>query len=85
MSAEQALAPLTGRLRAWGLESLAAAALEQAGPLAFLGAQLLYVAAPVGGWLALDSQLTLLAGVLEDPQARRAWARQLAQEADGQA
>ena len=83
MSAEQTLAPLTARLRAWGLHGLTAKLLEQAGPLALLGAQVLYAAAPAGAWMAVDSQLTALAGVLEDSQARHTWARHLAQEADG--
>lgn len=82
LSVETALAPLTGRLRAWGLDGLTAALLEHGGPLAFLGAQALYAAAPLGGGSEPDSPIDRLAGVLEDPGARLAWARRLGQEAD---
>lgn len=78
MSAEQALRPLAGRLRAWGLQDLAAALLEHGGPLTFLGAQMLHLATPAAGLWASGDTLAALARVLEDAEARQAWARELA-------
>jgi hypothetical protein len=82
MSATNALDPLTRRLRAWGLHALTAAVLEQAEPVAFLGAQLLHVVSPAASLVGSDKTLTALAALLEDPQARLIWARQLAQAED---
>ncbi|MBL8056395.1 MAG: hypothetical protein JNK29_06825 [Anaerolineales bacterium] len=78
MSAEQALRPLAGRLRAWGLQDLAALLLEQGDPLAVVGAQLLHIAAPTAGLWGGGETVAALARVLEDPAARQAWARELA-------
>jgi hypothetical protein len=78
MSAEKALRPLAGRLRAWGLHELTATLLEQGGPLPFLGAQFLHIAAPTASLLVPADTLAALAQVLEDPEARQAWAHELA-------
>lgn len=77
MSAGKALAPLINRLRAWRLDGLAAALLTEAGPLAFLGAQTLYVAAPALNLFAAPDTVTALARALEDPDERQALAREL--------
>jgi hypothetical protein len=50
-----------------GLESLAAWALEAAGPLAVLGAQALYIGGPLLRPALTDLQRDALAGMLEDP------------------
>jgi hypothetical protein len=68
------------RLRAWGLNGLAATFLEQAGPLAFLGAQALYFTAPVLSLVTPDDQIRRWARLLEDPAAVEALAQRLAQE-----
>jgi len=53
-------------LRQRGWEGLAAWALEAAGPLAILGAQALYLGGPLLRPAVSDTQLTALAGLLED-------------------
>ncbi len=68
-------------LRGWGLGNLAATLLADGGPLPFLGAQALYLGAPVVGLLAPGADLEGLAGLLEDPEAVRDLARQLAEAA----
>ena len=67
------LAALVRALRAWGLGGLAAELLEHSGPLSFLGAQALYMAAPLGA----GSHLTTWAEALEDPAAVRRLAGEL--------
>lgn len=81
MSTQEPLAPLVAKLRAWGLHGLAATLLEQAGPLAFFGAQALYVAAPALQLLTPGETVTALAHALEDPDAAAALARRLEAEA----
>jgi hypothetical protein len=74
-------------LRGWGLgpsglgRIVAATLLAEGGPLPFLGAQALYFGAPLLGALAPGADLEGLAGLLEDPEAVRALARQLAEAA----
>jgi len=58
-----------GFLRQHGLEGLAVWALEAVGPLAILGAQVLYLGRPLIP--ASDAQLDALAGMLEDPEELR--------------
>lgn len=81
MSTQEPLAPLVTRLRAWGLNGLAAALLEQAGPLAIFGAQALYLAAPALRLMTTGEAVTALAHALEDPDAAAALARRLEAEA----
>jgi len=81
MSTQEPLAPLVAKLRAWGLQGLAAALLDQAGPLAFFSAQALYVAAPALRLLTPEATVTALARALEDPDAAAALARRLEAEA----
>jgi hypothetical protein len=64
-------------LRAWGLGGLAAALLDNGGPLAFFGAQALYFAAPVLDGLGQSNIASDLAAVLDDPAATRAFAAEL--------
>ena len=68
------------RLRAWGLNGLAAALLEPAGPAAFLGAQALYFASPALTPFAPEDEVTALAHWLEDPLAMQTFAHHLAEE-----
>jgi len=77
---EDNVANLARRLQAWGLNGLAAAFLENAGPLAFLGAQALYFSGPALTPFMPDAwgrNVTALARLLEDPAAVRAFAAQL--------
>ena len=64
-------------LRGWGLGGLAAALLENGGPLPFIGAQALYFSAPVLGALTPGDDLEAVAALLEDPESVQALARQL--------
>jgi hypothetical protein len=64
-------------LRGWGLGGLAATVLADGGPLAFLGAQALYFAAPVLGALPGGEGANAWAALLEDPAAARALAAEL--------
>ncbi len=80
MSPETDLAPLTRRLQAMGINGLAAALLEHAGPLAFLGAPFLHVLAPAGRLLEAEPTVTALAQVLEDPTRTAAYARLLTED-----
>ena len=77
---DRRLASLANRLRLWGLNGLASSLLESAGPLAFLGAQMLYVAGPVFSPFNLEDDVTALARLLEDPQAVQALAERLGEE-----
>ena len=74
---EERVANLARRLHAWGLNGLAAALVENAGPLAFLGAQALYFTGPVLTPFLPGDELTALARLLEDPAAVRALAERL--------
>ena len=80
-SREQRIMGVARALRSWGLGGFAATLLAEGGPLPFLGAQALYFGAPLVGALAPGADLEGLAGLLEDPEAVRAPARQLAEAA----
>ncbi len=77
MSTAAPLTPWVHRLKALGLNGLAASFLETGGPLTFLGAQALHALTPVAGLFAAGETLTALALTLEDPQAARRLAQQL--------
>ena len=64
------------------MNGLAASVLEDAGPLAFLGAQALYFAAPVAGLFASTDEIAGLARLLEDPESVQELARDLAEETE---
>jgi hypothetical protein len=81
MSAETNLAPLVQRLRAWRLNGLAAALLEEAGPLTVLGAQALHFAAPAVGLFTPPDGAAALALALETPEGVAALRRALSDEA----
>jgi hypothetical protein len=53
------------------MNNLAATLLESGGPLSFLGAQALYMVAPLLGPLTPDNDAMALAHILEDPDATR--------------
>jgi len=67
-------------LRRRGLESLAAWALEAAGPLTVLGAQALYLGGPLLRPVLSNGQLDALAGLLEDHREALAFAAFLREE-----
>ena len=56
------------RLQNWGLNDFAALALEAAGPINLIGAQLVYLTQPMLNSLLPNEQLTALAAMLEEPQ-----------------
>ena len=78
-SGDSAVQRAAGRLRRLGLGGLAATLL-QGGPLAFLGAQALYFAAPVVSVFDDGASLNELAAVLEDPASAQALAGALASD-----
>ncbi len=80
-SGDSAVQRSARRLRRLGLGGLTASLLAQGGPLAFLGAQALYFAAPMLSVLDDGTGLNELAAVLEDPAAAQALAGVLASEA----
>ena len=61
-------------LRRHGLENIAAWALEAAGPLTLLGAQILYISGPFLRPGLADGQRDALAGMLEDQEEALAFA-----------
>jgi hypothetical protein len=63
-----------GFLRQHGLDSLAAWALDAAGPLTIFGAQALYIGAPLLRPALTDAQCEALAGLLEDRAEASAFA-----------
>jgi hypothetical protein len=73
-------AELITRLRAWGLNGLAATLLESAGPLTFLGAQALYATGPLLTPFVPEDEVTALAHLLEDPNALQSLVERLQQE-----
>ena len=64
-------AALARKLHAWGLNDLAATLLESGGPLPYLGAQALYMVAPLLGPLTPENDAMALAHILEDPDSTR--------------
>ncbi len=66
-----------GLLRRWGVQDLAAWALDAAGPLTILGAQVLYLVQP---FVRKDAALRALAQMLEDDHDVRAFVAYLQQE-----
>jgi hypothetical protein len=80
-SRRKRIARVARALRGWRLDGLAATLLAEGGPLPFLGAQALYFGAPLLGALAPAADLDGLAGLLEDPEAVRVLAQQLAEAA----
>jgi hypothetical protein len=81
MMTEERVAGLARRLRAWGLNGLAASLLESGGPLAFLGAQALYFVGPTLAPFAPEDEVTALARLLEDPASVQALAQRLEEDA----
>jgi len=71
---EQRLDAWRDRLRAWGLDGLAASLLEAAEPLGPIGAQALYVAQPTLRLFMPSETVGRWAELLEDP-ATVAWMR----------
>jgi hypothetical protein len=65
-------AVLARKLHSWGVDHLAATLLESGGPLAFLGAQALYCAAPLLGPMTPENDAMALAKILEDPASTQA-------------
>lgn len=67
-------------LQRWGLNELAAALLESAGPLTFFLAQLVYVGQPLFGNGYAGSRLDALARMFEDQEESRSFAIFLREE-----
>jgi hypothetical protein len=67
-------------LRSRGLESLVAWALEAAGPLTVIGAQVLYLGSPLLHPAMSNGQIDALAGLLEDNSEALAFAAFLREE-----
>ncbi len=67
-------------LRCRGLEGLAAWALEAAGPLTVIGAQVLYLGGPLLRPVFSNEQIEALAGLLEDHREALAFAAFLREE-----
>ena len=67
-------------LRRRGLEGLVAWALESAGPLAVIGAQLLYLGSPLLRPAFSNGQINALAGLLEDNGEAQAFVALLREE-----
>ena len=57
----------------WGLANLVTAVLESAGPIALLGAQLVYISQPILRPIARPDRLQALADLLEDPRHTRSF------------
>lgn len=67
-------------LHRWGLQNLVASFLEAAGPLALIGAQVVYVGQPFLDSIVPAGHLRALAGVLEDDSQRQAFVACLREE-----
>ena len=72
-------AALARKLHQWRLNHLAATLLESCGPLAFLGAQALYMCAPLLGPLTPENEAMSLARILEDPVSTQALVKTLSE------
>jgi hypothetical protein len=64
-------AALARKLHAWGVNNLAATLLESGGPFTYLGAQALYMVAPLLGPVTPENDAMALAQILEDPVSTR--------------
>jgi len=81
MSEEQQIWRLWAqKLHSWGLQHLVAALLEAAGPLSFLGAQLLYLGQPVLNLLVPETHLMVMANLFEDNSRIKQFAAYLREE-----
>ena len=58
-------------LHRWGLENAAASVLEALGPLAVVGAQLVYLTQPIASVFLPDKHLQAFAELLEEPDEIR--------------
>jgi hypothetical protein len=70
---------LARKLHALGLNNFAAALLESGGPLAFLGAQAMYMVAPLFGPSTPENGAMALAHLLEDPASTQAFVKILSE------
>lgn len=80
MIEEDRITEFARRLRAWGLNGMAASVLEAGGPLAFLGAQALYFVGPTLAPFAPEDDVLALARLFEDPASVHALAERLTEE-----
>lgn len=67
-------------LHRWGLQNLVASFLEAAGPLTFIGAQVVYVGQPILNGIVPDSHLDAITRVLEDDRQREEFITYLLEE-----
>ncbi len=63
----------SGALHRWGVQEFTASFLESLGPLAVLGAQLVYLSQPLLSPFAPDGHLQALANMLEDTAETQAF------------
>jgi hypothetical protein len=61
------LEPWVRNLHRWGVQDMVAAILEAAGPVNFMGAQLIYLCQPFLKLKISDQKIEALTGILEDP------------------
>ncbi len=67
-------------LHRWGLQKLVASFLEAAGPLALIGAQVVYVGQPLLNGIVPDDHLNAITLVLEDDDQRQEFITYLLEE-----
>jgi len=68
-------------LHRWGMEGLVSVLLESAGPLAIIGAQIVYIGQPLLSSTVPDEHLKALVRLLEDTQEARAFTHYLREAA----
>ena len=71
---------ISSALNRLGIAGITAAVLEHGGPLNLLIAQILYLSKPFANLAAPASDVDLFAGIMEDEQSSRNFARYLRQE-----
>jgi hypothetical protein len=68
------------KLHSWGLGGWTASILENAGPLTWLGAQIVYLGQPLLSQAAPKSQIQALVELLEDPESAKTFIGMLKEE-----
>ena len=68
------------KLHCWGLEDWTASILENAGPLTWLGAQLVYLGQPFLTPMTPGSHIQALVELLEDPESAKTFISMLREE-----
>lgn len=68
------------KLHSWGLGDWTATVLESAGPLTWLGAQIVYLGQPLLKQAALDNHVQALVKLLENPESAETFISMLREE-----